>query len=226
MSGIFNQQNIQAQFELEQEWFQQNPAATTISSEGTSTTLTATGTASVVNDTTGEYIDYLSATNPANSIMGVIGGFTDYSGNDNPVYSASMKTGTSITSIRLWCGLTNSNVFTLNVFPNAGIGAAFKYVPAVDGTAFWRTSTSTGAAITTTTTTTAIAADTRYNLRIDWRSPTFIIFSINGVPVATHTTNLPALTQSLALMCGGSMTSNGNARSIRFRRMSATRGLR
>jgi hypothetical protein len=27
-------------------------------------------------------------------------------------------------------------------------------------------------------------------------------------------------------MCGGSMTSNGNARSIRFRRMSATRGLR
>jgi len=198
--------------------FQQATGATTIIIEGTADTATTFTTLSLFNDSTGEYINFLS-TALANAGIGLRGtAFTNMFGSLNPVWTTTMKTGAAaadITSIRLWAGMCASNPVGLDA-PGTIQLACFKYSTVTD-TAFWRAVTCDGATTTTTVTTSAIAADTRYVFLIDWSNPARIDFWINDICVASHTTNLPAAATLLGWITEGS-TVAASARNIRWRR--------
>jgi hypothetical protein len=113
-------------------------------------------------------------------------------------YNAWIKTGGSIADVRIWIGLFSATPMA-SADP-ALHSAGFRYDTVADGTAFWRAysndATTTGLA---TTTTTAIAADTTYRLGmvID-AATTTLRFYINGILVATHTTELPGSGNSVS----------------------------
>lgn len=127
-----------------------------------------------------------------------------------------IRTGANSTDLdvcRLWVGLTptsgnlKSSDDPLTATPSAVPCIAFRYAPATDGTAFWRTVTSDGTTKHVTTTTAAIAVDTRYTLRITGDGST-ITFYVNGSSVATHTTDLPASTSVLGCIANNRTLEN------------------
>lgn len=133
-----------------------------------------------------------------------------------PEVEFAFKTGGDISSIRIWVGL-------FDALPNASgdptlNGAGFRYDTSVDGTAFWRTwsnDNSGGGAATTTTV--AIAINTPYRLRVKCLASS-IEFYINGVLVATHSTNLPVSTAMMGynVSCA---TLTSSSRSLKWGRI-------
>jgi hypothetical protein len=219
MSSIVNPVDPFVPFERHRVRIQQDPAITALLVTGTSDTMTVFGTASVFNDTTGEYINYLSASGAGNGFGVRATAFTNIRGNNSPVWSTVMKTGAAagdIQNMRVWCGICSANPVGADA-PGAISLAAFRYAPATDGTLFWRAVTSDGASATTTTTAQSIAADTRYVLRIDWSVAARVDFYINDTLFASHTANLPAAATALGWVTEGSVTVSGT-RNIRFRR--------
>lgn len=130
---------------------------------------------------------------------------TNYGGNGEnvrpewfPEYVHHMGTRTLVTSIRLWHGFSSASLDAVDM-PTTQHVAAFRYSTGVDGTAFWRCVTCDGASnVTTTTTTVAIATSTFYDLRIEFTAASTVLFYINDVLVATHTTNTPGTTTGLS----------------------------
>lgn len=159
---------------------------------------TAAGTGSSVNDSTGVYISYASAAS-TNSNAGWSEFTNTLVGTENaPVFYAALMTGSSLATCRLWVGLAASALIASDT-PSVHY-AAFRYSPAVDGTAFWRCVTDNGSGSpTVTVTTAAIAVSTRYKLRIDATDPASIKFYINDALVATHTTTLPTSSTKLGI---------------------------
>ena len=121
-----------------------------------------------------------------------------------PYFYARIRTDPSaITSTRLAVGLVSADVAgnagpaTTGSYSTAQ-GAWLRYDTGVDGTAFWRTVTSSGTTATVTTTTSAIALDSAYELLIEVNSAVSQVrFWVNGVLAATHTTNLPSSSAAL-----------------------------
>lgn len=121
-------------------------------------------------------------------------------------YECDVRTSVlaALTDVGIWCGLFAAALNPDNNYLPVSHYAAFRFytrrsstdATAIDNTNFWRCVTVDGVAATTTTTTQSIAADTRYKLRIKLTS-TNVLFYINDVLVATHTTNLPGATQNL-----------------------------
>jgi hypothetical protein len=137
-----------------------------------------------------------------------------------PYFYARVRTdASSITSTRLWVGLTDSELAGLAAAPTTQHVAAFRYDTSIDGTAFWRTVTCNGTSATTTTTTSAIAVDTVYELIIEANSAgTAIRYWVNGVLVSTHTTTLPGAGATLGYTAR-LRTLAAASRSLRFGRI-------
>lgn len=111
-------------------------------------------------------------------------------------WGAKIHTGPFITDTRIWVGLFASTPMAAT--DPAIHGAGFRYSTDVDGTAFWRCWSNDGAgAGTVTTTTAAIAANSSCHLFIDQSDSAAIRFYVDGTLVATHSTDLPALTTLL-----------------------------
>lgn len=156
---------------------------------------TPTQTATVTNGsgTTGAYLTHTttaSSGNDSGELLPVQGMRRDWS----PMVWTRVQTGSSIASIRIWVGFTSTNLTAVST-PTTQHVSAFSYDTGRDGTVFWRCITCDGASnVTTTTTTAAIAASTDYNVCIDESTSGHVVFWIDGVNVADHSTNLPGST--------------------------------
>lgn len=107
-----------------------------------------------------------------------------------------IKTGSSIAVIRIMVGMFSADP-SGNPMPVQHC-AGFRYSTDEDGTAFWRTITNDGSGSGTVTTTTApIAVDTAYDLKIE-QDASEVRFYIDDTLVATHTTELPGLSNANA----------------------------
>jgi hypothetical protein len=164
-------------------------AATTLASNGL-TTATTTGTASSADDVNGRW---LSLTQSSVLSAGAVCSVASSAAVNQIDWSSDLVmrvgTGATLTSNRMWFGWASATP-TGSATPTAHL-AAFRYDTAADGTAYWRTVTAAGSATQTVTTTTVpVTASTNYVLRVTVAAGA-VIFWINSVVVATHTTNLP-----------------------------------
>jgi hypothetical protein len=176
---------------------QQNGGLTTIAQIGFATAPTATGTASVFNDPTAQFINYVSGIVIGNEAGWVSSAFSQTQLRFRPLWKAVIKTGSPLTAIRMWFGLFSATPATADDPAISGMG--FRYSTAVDGTAFWRcwSNDAAGGGLVTVTTV-PIAADTDYILSIMVsEDATQILFFIDDVLVATHAANLPVSTTNL-----------------------------
>lgn len=119
------------------------------------------------------------------------------------VYARIRTDPSAITSTRLAVGLVSADIAgnagpaTTGSYSTAQ-GAWLRYDTGVDGTAVWRTVTSSGTTATVTTTTSAIVLDSAYELLIEINSAVSQVrFWVNGTLAATHTTNLPSSSAAL-----------------------------
>lgn len=108
----------------------------------------------------------------------------------------TFKTGADITSVRTWVGLMSSAPFDADDFGGTTHVVALRYSTVADGTAFWRCVTRDGTTQTVFTSTAAIAASTRYVLRIRLFAAS-VEFWLNGVLIHTATATLPGAATSL-----------------------------
>jgi hypothetical protein len=122
-------------------------------------------------------------------------GFGWQSRNALGIWVCRFKTGADITNIRLWLGLFSGNPSGA-ADPALHI-AGFRYDTGVDGTAFLRTVTKDGTTINAAASTLAMAADTKYLLRIELDASEVRFYS-SGTLLATHTANLPTASQTMA----------------------------
>jgi len=174
--------------------------ATTYTALGIASALTLPGTETSVSDTTGNYISCASAA-VLNSDAGVSSAITVVQTRLKPRAFFHIKTGPSLATLRIFVGLTSVVATQIAADLPATHFAGFRYSPASDLTAFWRTLTNdAGVGGTVTDTTVPIAVDTAYTLCIDSTDPASIKFYINGVLVATHIADLPATSQNLGLI--------------------------
>lgn len=163
--------------------------------------VTAEGTATDFTDTTGSYNDYASLPVTNSDAGWITAAFTKTRTDQNPIIVIALKTGSPITVQRTWAGLFSADPMAQDTHTAPALDiAAFRYSPAADGTAFWRTVTDNASGTPTVTTTTiAIAADTRYVLKII-ATTAAVYFFINDVLAATHSATLPTSTVSLGIV--------------------------
>jgi len=112
----------------------------------------------------------------------------------SPELAFRLTTGASIANVSLHVGLFRARPTddTASLLERAEL----RYDTTADGTAFWRAISSDGATLESTTTTAAIAAATEYVARIVAASAS-VAFYLNGVLVATHSSNVPTPTTGL-----------------------------
>lgn len=176
---------------------------TTISSTGTTATLTqvGTGAASNVDTTSGPYEQQQTGTTSTNT-AGRESSATVTQRSWSPIFATRILTPSNIQNLGYWFGLSSASLAGVDT-PTTQHVAAFRYNVTVDGTAFWRCVTCDGSTATVTTTSTAIATSTVYRLRIELDDTnTEVRFYINDVNVATHTSgnNLPGQTTQLGVV--------------------------
>lgn len=131
----------------------------------------------------------------------------------NAVCGWVIQSGNAHTGIRYWVGFTNTDLHTIGS-PGAGNAvAAFRYDTGVDtANTNWRAVTTNNVGGTTTTDTGVDAAVTASPYRfIIQTSTTEIVFWINEVIVARHTTNLPT-DINLGHTCSITNLTTGNKR--------------
>jgi hypothetical protein len=174
-----------------------NPGAATITTLGLAAAPTLTATASSADSTDGPWMNHATTNVSANPSGVVSAAFTILRRDWEPEYGTTIKTDpTTIANTRIWVGMFSASP-DASATPAVHI-AAFRYDTGADGTAFWRCVTDNASgAPTVTTTTTAIAANTKYTLRIRTTNAGggHVYFYINEVLVADHTLKLPTSTQ-------------------------------
>lgn len=186
-------------------FYRNRPGSTTLDFIGSATTPAVNnGTATSVTDSDGSWNNV--ATNASSNTSGYYTSCPIMT-ICKPVSYFRVKTGSDITNVTYWFGLTEASfgTSTSTTFINL---AAFRYATAVDGTVFWRTITNDGGGDSGTVTTTSIAvqASTVYEFVIDASSGTDVKFYINGVLASTHTTDLPTTTTSMNHYAGVATT--------------------
>lgn len=185
--------------------------------------VTTSGTASLVEDSTGTYLNYVNA-GALNSTCGWDKSTTlqNPAATSKPMFTWVMKTGASaddITSCRIAFAILDG--MTVATFATTDVPAAnyigFRYTPDVDGSAFWRATTNDGGASpTVTVTSVSIATDTRYVLQAYMPDSSTVKYYINGTLVATHTTDIPSFGASRLMWAGLSNDNSAVARNIRI----------
>lgn len=150
------------------------------------------GTAADGSDTEGKWRQ-VSTTTSINNVASVSGQLGEYPRRWEPSVVFVVKP-VDTTSARIWIGLV-SGVSTSDD-PAANI-AAFRYSTAADaGNGQWRAYTNDGSGGGTITDTGVPILTQRYALGIELTA-TEVVFRIDGVVVATHTTDLPAIDTQL-----------------------------
>lgn len=172
-----------------------NAGAATLSTVGIAVAPTTTGTITS-GDTS--YSPFVQA--QAGAAAGNTAGITTAYNLLRREWSAEMvlemMTGPYINNtVRYWAGLFSGDP-SGSATPAVHL-AALRFDGVTDSTAFWRCVTAAGTSTQTVTTVSAVAASTRYRLRIVC-SASDVKFYIDGTLVATHTTNLPTAGQGLA----------------------------
>lgn len=178
---------------------QQNAGLTTIRLEGVLAAPTVTGTPALLNTTTGQFIQYTTAAVLNSNAGWNVASSQQTRRNYNPRYSAIIRTGGDITSIRFWIGLFSANPMASS---NPAIEAmAFRYDTGVDGTAFWRifSNIGPGAVGVVTVTTVPVTIDTIYRFAIECApGQGRATYYINDVSLFTETNiSLPPGSQQL-----------------------------
>jgi hypothetical protein len=173
------------------------------------------GATTSFNDSTGEYNDVSSATS------GSVATFHQTTGSAFPQhlprFASRMKSGTDVSSQRVWVGVASALLSNNNTpgTTNGVSGAAFRYDAATS--ANWFAVTFNGATETALDTTIAYAADTRFQLVIDFISfSTNIKFYINGTLTNTITTTLPGAQTTINVTQHRLFPSVSAARSFRI----------
>lgn len=166
-------------------------SGTTLHGFGLTGFTTQNGTASNADGSDGPWIGANSGTATGNTGQ-IFGGNDDVRGDWLPDLTFVIKTDpTAITNSRYVIGPSNANPSAASLATSHH--AVFYYDTDIHGTAFWRVSNNNAGTPTITTTSIAIAADTKYTLRIVF-SGSDIKYYINGTLAATHTTTMPTTT--------------------------------
>ena len=180
---------------LYDEWVTRvTPGANAFTQVGNPQTYSGAGSTANAADADGEYLAFTTSTSAGDAQKRIASVLTTTRRDRSPEIVCHMKTGASIANVRVWAGFFNSDP-TLTATP-AAAHAGFRYDTTADGTAFWRTSTHDGATQEVQTTTVAIAANTKYRLRIEF-GVSDVKFYVDDVLVATHSTNIPGSTTAL-----------------------------
>jgi len=196
-------------------WYERAAAATWASVGIAAGTLGGAGAVTASNDADDTYVNQAIA-----ATAGTFGGRRTSSYNltrlaHSPVFECVLRTGSDITNLRLWVGVfaaTPTNVDTLLTS-----AAAFRY-STVAGDAGWVGVVSTGAAQTVSATVGAIAASTRYVLRVRTvPGGSAAYFSVNDGPEVAVTTNLPVSSTELGA-CVLAITTTATAKNIAISR--------
>lgn len=199
--------------------FRVNPGTATLTTIGM-VAPTAAGTLSSADSNAAPQVNLLSS-GAANSANGFATAFAITRMDWLPDLTGvlGMASAGDFTASRTWFGFTSADLIAVDN-PTTQHVAAFRYSPGVDGTAFWRTVTCNGASgVTVNVTTVPIAASTLYKLRIQRIAGDGYNFYINGVLVATHSTNLPTSGQALGIRYTHTPTTT-TAKNGRFSRWS------
>jgi hypothetical protein len=116
----------------------------------------------------------------------------------DPVFTAPIRTGPDLSSIRYWIGFTEIAGSFQNDDTQSGLDSCAFRFSTVAGDAGWRATVSNGTSQTVGPNTITIAANTVYDLRIVISGDgTSAAFYVNNVLLDTLVTNLPSLTTNL-----------------------------
>lgn len=153
------------------------------------------GTPSADPQADGMYTLYTSA-GTTSSQAGVNGsGVNIMQTRHNPLFVAYLRTGSNISSVRIWIGLHSSGIFAAGDTISALSAAIFRY-STVAGDTGWRPVTSNGTTQTVGTAIGTLAINTTYKLEISIVNG-IAYFSVNdSTPVAVSAT-MPASTANL-----------------------------
>lgn len=183
---------------------------------------TEVGTKTNVSDATGQYINYVTLTT-LNAAAGWAGALADLALQQSPEFQFVIKTGANASDIantRIWAAFTTTAALDQS---DAGVGntVGFRYSTGAGDTNWQAVTRNAGTGLNTVTDTgVAVAANTRYEFRIDARNAgSTITFYINNTAVATITTTLPVLTTTGGPYMTITNLSAGTARNIRGSKM-------
>lgn len=190
------------------------------------------GTASASAQSSSNFVNYASAGTTDSTAGWLSGGWMNTQYQFHPIMTARIRTGATadsvdITACRIKVGFTSNTTTEWLSDSPATSKAQVQYCTVRDGTAFWRCVTNDqSGSETVTVTTVAVVADTDYEIWIDARSASSIVFWIGAAGatpsiVATHTTDLPVAGTTLIPEAGISTTENV-AKNIRCARIFAS----
>lgn len=124
-----------------------------------------------------------------------------------------VQTGANVTTLRIWVGVFSGSPVASS--DPAVHGAGFRFDTSAGSVNWWAWSNDGSGGGTLTNTGVTPSSHTAYTLEIEIVSTTELRFYIDGVLVATHTTNLPSATTSLIPHCKVRTLSNA-VRSVRW----------
>lgn len=135
------------------------------------------------------------------------------------------RTGSDITSIRIWAGITNSVITDSETFSTSGQGSIlFRYSTAAgDGGWIGQTAKNGAANHSETATVATIAANTTYKLRIRYLVSGHAYFSVNDSTELELTTNLPPTGNTYFPIWGFTQLTNA-ARTVGIRGVAGWQG--
>jgi len=159
--------------------------------------LNPVGTPSGSPQTDAYYIRWHSAPG-AGSVAGEVGPFTQTQSRYRPVFSALIRTGSSIASQRIWVALTSANLSQTD-----GTGAlATRYIglrfSTAAGDTTWHLASGDGTTGSAQDSGITVQANTAYLITLDWSIDGQLDCQINGISCALKTTNLDTVTESNA----------------------------
>lgn len=175
---------------------QQNGGLTTLNQMGFTTAPTVTGTATNLNTSTGQFIDYASAAVLDNDAGWISSAFSQTRFDYRPNWRCAMRTGPVITVVRYWLGMFSATPIASDDPTVHGFGFRFSTSAGDVNWMAWSNDNSGGGTIVDTGI--PVVADTSYLLvAIVNAGGGSIRYYINDVLVATISTNLPGAANNL-----------------------------
>jgi hypothetical protein len=147
------------------------------------------GTASASPQSDAFYVRWLSAAG-VNKTAGEIGPFNQTQSRYHPIFTALIRTGTSITKERIWVALSSADLSQSD-----GVGAiATRYIGVRFSTAAndtdWQLASGNGTDASVDDTGIAVRPNTLYLIQLNWSVDGQLSCQINNISCAAKTTNL------------------------------------
>jgi hypothetical protein len=148
------------------------------------------GTASASPQSDAFYVQWNTAAG-AKKTAGEVGPFTQTQSRYHPVYTALVRTGTSIAQQRIWVALSSGD---LSQSDGVGTPMATRFIglrySTAAGDTDWQLVTSDGITGSAIDTGIPVQAGTVYLIQLNWATDGQVTCLINGISCATKTTNL------------------------------------